>query len=203
MNDSQSLLGGKNLDNKKELITHSAIKAFQAKGIDKTTVSDIVKGAGIAQGTFYLYFPSKLSVMPAIAEVMVNKIRERFKAQVDLSQSFEKQLEQFIEMKFQVTKEYKDIFALIYAGMASTEHLNEWEAIYAPYYKRVGQMLKTAQKNDEIIQSIEAENYAILLIGLIESAAEQAFLYAPENDLQTKLKKQEVLNFTLLALKAT
>ena len=33
-----------------------------------------MKLAGIAQGTFYLYFPSKLSVMPAIAEVMVEKM---------------------------------------------------------------------------------------------------------------------------------
>ncbi len=188
------------MDNKKELITQSAIKAFQAKGIDKTTVSDIVKGAGIAQGTFYLYFPSKLAVMPAIAEVMVNKIRERFKSQVDLKAPFADQVEQFITMKFQVTQEYKDIFALIYAGMASTEYLNEWEAIYAPYYELVGYMLELAQEKKQIIQTIEPKNYAILLIGLIESAAEQVFLYAPENEHEIKLKKQEVHHFALLAL---
>ncbi len=49
------------------------LKCFRKKGVEKTKISDIVKLAGIAQGTFYLYFPSKLSVMPAIAEVMVEK----------------------------------------------------------------------------------------------------------------------------------
>lgn len=56
---------------------------FQEKGVEKTKISDIVKLAGIAQGTFYLYFPSKLSVMPAIAEVMVEKmilaVKEKYK----------------------------------------------------------------------------------------------------------------------------
>lgn len=48
--------------------------SVSGKGRRKTKISDIVKLAGIAQGTFYLYFPSKLSVMPAIAEVMVEKM---------------------------------------------------------------------------------------------------------------------------------
>ena len=45
---------------KRERIIQSAIKLFQEKGIDKTTISDIVRNANIAQGTFYIYFPSKL-----------------------------------------------------------------------------------------------------------------------------------------------
>ncbi len=50
------------------------LKCFRKRALKKTKISDIVKLAGIAQGTFYLYFPSKLSVMPAIAEVMVEKM---------------------------------------------------------------------------------------------------------------------------------
>ncbi|MGT4652761.1 TetR/AcrR family transcriptional regulator, partial [Bacillus cereus] len=56
---------------KREKIMLAAIDAFKEKGIEKTTISDIVKTAGVAQGTFYLYFPSKLSVMPAIAEHLI------------------------------------------------------------------------------------------------------------------------------------
>ncbi len=61
------------MEGKKGRIIHAAIDIFSEKGIDQTKVSDIVKKAGIAQGTFYLYFPSKLAVMPSIAEVMVEK----------------------------------------------------------------------------------------------------------------------------------
>ncbi|WP_438824657.1 TetR/AcrR family transcriptional regulator, partial [Bacillus sp. JJ1521] len=68
---------------KRERIIQAAIDVFSDKGIEKATVSEIVKKAGIAQGTFYLYFTSKLAVMPAIAEVMVHKILDGIKSEVN------------------------------------------------------------------------------------------------------------------------
>lgn len=60
------------LDKKNRLIS-AAIEAFNEKGLEQTKIADIVKIAGVAQGTYYLYFPSKLAIMPAIAEVVVEK----------------------------------------------------------------------------------------------------------------------------------
>ena len=37
----------------------AARKVFRAEGYDGASVSEIVREAGVAQGTFYLYFPSK------------------------------------------------------------------------------------------------------------------------------------------------
>src|SRR5262245_44500387 len=37
----------------------AAVEVFAAKGYTATRVSDIVREAGVAQGTFYLYFKSK------------------------------------------------------------------------------------------------------------------------------------------------
>ena len=68
---------------KKKLIVSAAIDSFLEKGIHKTTISDIVREAGIAQGTFYLYFTSKWALMPAIAEVMAGKILQTMKESVD------------------------------------------------------------------------------------------------------------------------
>ena len=38
------------------------------KGLEAATVSEIVARAGVAQGTFYLYFPSKMALIPALQE---------------------------------------------------------------------------------------------------------------------------------------
>lgn len=43
----------------RKAILQAAEKLFLKRHIDKTTVSDIVKEAGVAKGTFYLYFDSK------------------------------------------------------------------------------------------------------------------------------------------------
>ncbi|MEG0793416.1 MAG: TetR/AcrR family transcriptional regulator, partial [Lachnospiraceae bacterium] len=47
---------------KLEHLLESAYKLFLTKGIEKTSVSDIVKGAGVAKGTFYLYFKDKYEI---------------------------------------------------------------------------------------------------------------------------------------------
>ena len=188
------------MDDKKRSITLSAINVFQEKGIEKAKVSDIVKGAGIAQGTFYLYFPSKLSVMPSIAEVMVEKTLEELTKNIDEKASFKIQLEQLINSVFELTKNYREILALIYAGLASSEHLQEWEAIYEPYYAQIDKMLNRALINGEIRQSIQTKQIASILLGLIESAADQSYLYDSQNDEKIAQKKRDVFEFATHAL---
>ncbi len=43
-------------------------------------------------------------------------------------------LEQIVEAIFSVTEEYREVLALIYTGLASTEHLKQWESVYEPFY---------------------------------------------------------------------
>lgn len=49
-------------------IVSAAAAVFAERGVANTAVSDIVKAAGVAQGTFYLYFESKDDVVLAVAE---------------------------------------------------------------------------------------------------------------------------------------
>ncbi|MFJ7934638.1 TetR family transcriptional regulator [Sporosarcina sp. NPDC096371] len=186
--------------NKKEMIVHAAIQVFREQGIEKTKISDIVKAAGIAQGTFYLYFPSKLSLMPAIAEVMVEKTMTIVQASVQESATFSVKLEQLVEAIFQVTHDYHEIQALIYSGLASTEHLKEWETVYAPFYQWLSERLQEAKEEGIIRPSIHADRTAKMIIGLVESAAEQIYLYDSEQEDQARIQQVEVNDFLRHAL---
>ncbi|MGE6552320.1 TetR family transcriptional regulator [Bacillus mycoides] len=186
--------------NKKEKIVYAAIEVFQEKGVEKTKISDIVKLAGIAQGTFYLYFPSKLSVMPAIAEVMVEKMILAVKEKVQNDSPFSSKVEQVIDAVFNFIAEYREIQALMYAGLASTEHIKEWEAVYEPLYIWLSDFLSEAKESGEIRDSVHAERTAKLFIALVESAAEQVYLYDHKDDEQVELQKTEVLDFLTHAL---
>lgn len=55
------------LERRNEIID-TAEQLFNARGYEQTTVSDIVKQVGVAQGLFYYYFKSKEEVLEAIAE---------------------------------------------------------------------------------------------------------------------------------------
>ncbi|WP_456423539.1 TetR/AcrR family transcriptional regulator [Thermococcus sp.] len=55
----------------RERLIESAMELFAKKGFDKTTVDEIVAKAGVAKGTFYLYFKSKDDLIKELAfEVM-------------------------------------------------------------------------------------------------------------------------------------
>ena len=48
-----------NKKQKKESLLNTAFSLFTSKGFQKTSISDIVNSAGVAKGTFYLYFSDK------------------------------------------------------------------------------------------------------------------------------------------------
>ncbi|WP_286926059.1 MULTISPECIES: TetR family transcriptional regulator [Lysinibacillus] len=185
---------------KEEKIIQAAIEVFREKGIEKTKVSDIVKAAGIAQGTFYLYFPSRLSVMPAIAKVMVEKIIAAIKEGISLQEPFAMQLDKVVDIVFSLTEDYRDVFALIYAGITQTEHMKEWENIYAPYYEWMNNFLYEAQQQGIIRPSLNTTRSSKLIIGLVESAAEQIYLYDDSEEESIRLQKLELLDFLHHAL---
>ncbi len=62
---------------KKRRIIESAYQLFQSKNIYNTAVDDIVKAAGIARGTFYLYFKDKSDL---IEQLLFFKSAESMKA---------------------------------------------------------------------------------------------------------------------------
>lgn len=51
-----------NKKQKKEALLNTAFDLFTSKGIQKTSISDIVDKAGVAKGTFYLYFRDKYDI---------------------------------------------------------------------------------------------------------------------------------------------
>ena len=55
----------------------AAVKVFSEKGVRDTTVADICAAAGVAKGTFYLYFESREHLLAALRELLVDQQIER------------------------------------------------------------------------------------------------------------------------------
>lgn len=67
-------------DERKNEILDVAEMIFYSKGFENSTVNDILKGIGIAKGTFYHYFNSKEEALDAIVdrniEMIVSKVKK-------------------------------------------------------------------------------------------------------------------------------
>jgi AcrR family transcriptional regulator len=63
-------------------LVDAAARTFAAQGVTGTSVADIVRAAGVAQGTFYLYFESKDDVILAVVAAVADRLLERLNAAV-------------------------------------------------------------------------------------------------------------------------
>ncbi|MFD0590960.1 TetR family transcriptional regulator [Paenibacillus sp. GCM10027627] len=181
-------------DGKYKKILEAAIEVIPEKGLEKTSVSDIVKKAGVAQGTFYLYFPSKNALIPAIADHFLNTTLAATKEKTQGENSFWTILTIMINETFILTDSNKDILVLCYSGLAFEHSMEKWEAIYSPYYEWLEDVLTKAAQNQEIISDINVKWTAKLLINLIENAAER-FYIGREQDVNLDIFKAEVFQF--------
>jgi AcrR family transcriptional regulator len=57
-------------------IMAAAVEVFSEKGLEAATVADITRAAGVAKGTFYLYFVSKEHLLAALRERLVEDALE-------------------------------------------------------------------------------------------------------------------------------
>ena len=79
---------------KQTSLLNTAYELFTTKGVNKTSIAEISKAAGIAKGTFYLYFKDKLDIRYKLiakksAEVFKHAYQELQKQSID---HFEDQL---------------------------------------------------------------------------------------------------------------
>ncbi|MGF7086718.1 AcrR family transcriptional regulator [Kroppenstedtia sanguinis] len=71
---------------RRDEILNAAIKLFATKGYEHTSVRDIVKKVGVAQGTFYYYFQSKEEIINAACERTLASRLEKVKHLVESTQ---------------------------------------------------------------------------------------------------------------------
>ncbi|KWU68559.1 TetR family transcriptional regulator [Priestia megaterium] len=190
--------GGKELvtstSEKYDKILQAAIEVISEKGLDKTSISDIVKRAGVAQGTFYLYFRSKNALVPAIAENLLSLSLEKIKERAKTATDFLSTLEVMIAETYKTTDEYRDVLVLCYSGLAFDYSLETWEAIYLPYYNWFEEVLNEAVRKEEVIKQLNVKWTAKTMINLIENAAE-LFYIGREQDVTLEQSKEELFQF--------
>lgn len=61
-------------EERREDILDAALRVFVAKGIPNVTVADITDAAGVAKGTFYLYYDSKEALLGALKQRFVDEL---------------------------------------------------------------------------------------------------------------------------------
>ena len=191
---------GDHTDGKFEVILKAAIEVISKKGLERASISEIVKIAGVAQGTFYLYFKSKNDLIPAIADKLLTVTLDNVKDKADSIGNFWDVLDVLINETFKITDEHQEIIILVYSGLAVHHSLEKWESVYQPYYDWFEQKMKKAMNKQEITDSIHIKWTARSIINMVENAAKRYYI-GLEQDEAEEVYKKELFHFIKRSLK--
>ena len=89
-------------------------------------MAEIVGRAGVAQGTFYLYFPGKEALAGAFAELLSERLAELAAEKTARSRSFDSALGRLFEAAYEVVDEHRDIWPIANRGTELVDDLDEW-----------------------------------------------------------------------------
>jgi AcrR family transcriptional regulator len=131
-------------DRRRELLDHAQALFFE-RGYDDTSVNDVIARAGISKGAFYHHFPSKESLLEALAERLargsITQVREVLDdpalSAVDRLNGF---LERARQMKVETAPQILATFATVFRpeNIVLYHRLNEaLVAVMAPVLARI------------------------------------------------------------------
>jgi AcrR family transcriptional regulator len=170
----------KRLDRRTQLLD-SARAVFAKKGYEDATVSEIVSRAGVAQGTFYLYFPGKESLAGAFAEQLSERFAEVAAEKTARSRSFETALMRVLEAAYVVANEQRDIFLVANRGLELVDDLDEWMNRTAPAREWLETFIGDWQTQGAIDPRVRPPVTARVLRDTLDRAAKAFVLFGDRN----------------------
>ncbi|TDG00738.1 TetR/AcrR family transcriptional regulator [Paenibacillus piri] len=162
-------------EDKKEGIIEAALKLFEEQGYHNTKVSDIVREAGVAQGTFYLYFKSKEDLFRSIAESCLDEMAVAIKR--NCSGSVKE--ESFYRMMLETLEVYYDNKSILKILNRHGAASSEIEDISNAFYRRIMLVIKQSLMEWGAFPNYseaQLEVAAYSKIGMVEMVAYQYFI---------------------------
>ena len=155
----------------------AARKVFRAKGYDGASVSEIVREAGVAQGTFYHYFPSKRDAAVSLRDGLMENMALAVATAVESRTSFEDRLASLIAAGFKVARGNADLFRLAFIGTDETRpELHSESPEHGSFLTAITDLFRDAVDAGEM-EAMDPEIAARLAIGLLQHAMIEAFVF--------------------------
>jgi AcrR family transcriptional regulator len=96
-------------DVRKNEILDTAYALIYRVGYEQTTIEAIIGETGIAKGTFYHYFKSKLDLLDSLVERMADKIKDGSRAVIDSEKGAIEKFKDLFEMGSAIKLEHREM----------------------------------------------------------------------------------------------
>lgn len=152
---------------KRNRLYDAAFELFSRKGVNETVVDEIVKHAGIAKGTFYLYCKDKYDLVEKIilkrsAYVFENAMKALAEQNRKSPMDFTGRVIFFIDYLIEFFKQNSNLLSLIYKNLSwglyekamNYEEIGEAKQIFLRHFSLSGSNAQTAKRRLFIVVSM-------------------------------------------------
>lgn len=155
----------------KQQLYRCAMELFREKGYDQVSVDEIVRKAGTAKGTFYIYFSSKADIITEMLR-QYDDYYDKVAAGLDPAWSVERRLGHMIQASCRFTQDVigLDLIRVLYIREVSgsgreVRELNEERTLFHILVS----LLEEGQRTGQCTQDMPAQELAMLILRGIRS----------------------------------
>ncbi len=182
-------------------ILDAAEEVFGEMGYYEASISEITRRAGVAQGTYYIYFHSKREIFKELVEDIGKRLRTDLRAAIaETSDRLEAEKRGFTAF-FKFAIRHRHIYSIVQEAERVVPDA------YAAYYQKISQGYVrglTAAMEEGSVRQLDAEAISYALIGIGHFVALRWLIWPQEGDGDTDELPpgvlDSVINFILYGL---
>ena len=177
---------------------------FAIKGYHETSISDIIKRADIARGTFYLYFKDKREIFDALFDQLLQRINESLH-RVELSPDRKPPLGQIadnLNRVFKLAVEDPELARILFRHAPGLDSITDQKI--EVFYSKIASLIESAlalgvQMN--LVRAVDLKLLSLYMLGGVKEIMDM--ITRPQNTMPAiDLLIKELLDFNLHGLAA-
>ncbi len=176
-----------------------ARQVFSEKGYTATSIDDLIEAAGIARGTFYLYFESKRAIFDELLDGLLISLRALVR-RVDVSPGASPpiaQLEATVANVMQTLRENRDVARILLREAVGIDaHV---DGKLHDFYGRLLAMIVSAIETGQamgIVRANEPRVVARCILGAVKETVAWLFVETPAAEVDSVALGRELIGFT-------
>ena len=163
---------------RREQLLAAAREVLAENGYERTTVSSIATRANVAQGTFYLYFPSKEALPGALAMELSRALGAATARVTAEDHDLASAIPALQEAVQEAAEQFRDVLPIANRGYELAEEFDEWLALTEPWRVHLEAFLTRLQVKGEVEESLDVVTTAYVMRDLLDRTFKARVLFA-------------------------
>ena len=153
---------------RREELLAATREVLATNGYERTTVSSIATRANVAQGTFYLYFPSKEALPGAIARQLSEALAAAAESAVEGIDDLDDTVDALVRATWDAAADHRDVIPIANRGVELAESFEDVLEFTAPFRAVIEDLVRRFQGAGKIDPTMDPVTTAYLVRDLLD-----------------------------------